>query len=400
MWKKKVFFVNTLGSNILKIFHQNIGGFTSKRDILEVTISELNTIGKRPDVICLSETFVRRGSECCLKLTGYDVATTYCRKNGKNRGGVCILLKAGTRYQEVTGIQEFAQDMIFECCGIKLIDYNILLLCIYRTPDSNVTSFLSALDEILHKYIKNSKSKIVLAGDLNINTLKPSTGTNYLIEIVNNYNLIIHVKEPTRKSSCIDHIISNFDKASYELHHLHLSDHDTAQMLYIPTKEKNVVPVSYYINIRDYSDENCELFRRHLECLTFTDVTSDTDTNSAMSRFHEILTTLYNLCFPIKKIKQSNNYKRPKWITGGLIQSCRTKRQLRYQYYSLKTADKKEEYKCYSKMLRRCLKVSRKLHNNKLIMNSKNKGKMSWKIVKDEVNCLTNNEFIKLICYL
>lgn len=213
------FFVN---KSILKLFHQNIAGFISKRDVLEITLAEICKKGKKPDVICLSETFIRLGSECCINLVGYNVATTYCRKNGKNRGGVCILIKKGIKFKELLDVKKYAIDTTFECCAVNLIDYKISIVCLYRTPDSNVNIFLSNLEELLHKYMKNSKSRLILAGDLNINTLEPSNSTKHLTDIAKKFNLNIHISEPTRKKTCIDHLISNIDKAFSELHHLYL----------------------------------------------------------------------------------------------------------------------------------------------------------------------------------
>lgn len=66
--------------------HQNIAGFLSKKDLLEITLSELRNNKKIIDVLCLSETFIQRNNEANIRLKGYSVGSSFCRLN-KRRGG-------------------------------------------------------------------------------------------------------------------------------------------------------------------------------------------------------------------------------------------------------------------------------------------------------------------------
>lgn len=126
-----------------------------------------------------------------MNLTNYNIAASYCRRNGSKRGGVCILIRKWTESQEIVNIKQFAQDNVFECCATYLTSYNLYILCLYRTPDSNFYTFLSLLEEVLHKYTKNSRTRVILAGDFNINTLVLTKDSKYLIDIAKNFNLIL-----------------------------------------------------------------------------------------------------------------------------------------------------------------------------------------------------------------
>lgn len=71
----------------------------------------------------------------------------------------------------------------------------------------------------------------------------------------------IHIKEPTRRLSCIDHIVSNIENASASVLHLGLSDHETAQIINFPVVNKKQKPRVHYIFKRDYSIENIMKFK-------------------------------------------------------------------------------------------------------------------------------------------
>lgn len=70
--KKRCFFENKVHSNSFLIMHQNIAGALSKTDMLELMLADFNNFDDSPDVICLSETFLKSGHENSFKLSNYD----------------------------------------------------------------------------------------------------------------------------------------------------------------------------------------------------------------------------------------------------------------------------------------------------------------------------------------
>lgn len=186
-----------------KILHQNIASILSKTEILELTLLELRDINKEPDILCLSETFMRAGNEKYLKLNNYTVAAAFSRDT--QRGGTCILAKQGIIYNELSHIKKYSSQKSFEACGVEVPQHKLLIVCLYRTPKSDPNIFLDKLDQFMCETVKKygSSTKIIIAGDFNINTFKQGKVTNYLTDLCNNHNLQMHVKVPTRKDSCI-----------------------------------------------------------------------------------------------------------------------------------------------------------------------------------------------------
>lgn len=181
---------------------------------------------------------------------------------------------------------------------------------------------------------------------------------------------------------------------------LWLSDHDTAQILKFNVLTKKETPSTIYNFKRNYSKENIEKFKTYLGSLSFSTVYEQNVLNDAFNEFYEIFLLLYNLCFPITKVK-CNLSSKLQWISKGLRKSCITKRKLRFKYYSTKSHSDRLKYLNYNKLLKKCTYISKKYANHKYITHSKNKGKnickATWAIIKNETNGTCSRNYITKI---
>jgi hypothetical protein len=83
-----------------------------------------------------------------------------------------------------------------------------------------------------------------------------------------------------------------------------------------------------------------------------------------------------------------NNMKYNPWIMRGIMTSCQHKRKL---YLSMKTnidPNLNIYFKAYFKILSNVIRADKSLHYNDLIMNSNNRNKTTWNIIKR----INNNE--------
>lgn len=287
--------------------------------MVEICLSEFNDRHKDIHILCFSETFVRANNEINICINDFTLATSYSR-NKENRGGVCILIKHFLDYKIIRLCKEMAVEKVFECCGIEIPLYNCTIVCVYRTPNSNIHLFFNKLELLLHKLSDKKNNKIILVGDLNINTLTTNKNATVLNDILRNYNLTLKIKTPTRHTACIDHIITNMPDSSGETCELHLSDHNTAQILTFPSNASlnKPAPSHYFIYRRNYSQEHINKFKECLLSLSFQDIYDEMDPNTAFNNFHEIFSLFYKLNFPLQKVKV--NYQTPtlKWVTKGI----------------------------------------------------------------------------------
>lgn len=186
--------------------HQNIAGVLSKRDLVEVTINDLQLITEGIEVVCLSETFIKSGSLANFTIHNYQAS--YYRQN-ERRGGTCILIKSNIEFKKLDFILSLSQNYHFEACGIEIPQYNMTVICIYRTlPSSNVDVFFASLSQILQKITRYKSKHVVVCGDWNIDLMKENKHKKELLSILSNYNLNNHIVYPTTKKSCIDLIAS------------------------------------------------------------------------------------------------------------------------------------------------------------------------------------------------
>ena len=377
--------------------HQNIQGLLSKLELLEITLSSIKA-HTEPQVICFTETFLKTDDVSNVVLSGYELASTYCRKN--RRGGSGILIKKGIPFIKVTNFDDLSLVNVFECCSIVIPHCNIVLCCIYRTPsrkNNHVDAFFQRFDRLMYRYHrKYPKKKIVLAGDMNINVLEKRYATDRLIDILRSYKLELHINEPTRGKSCIDLIISNIKQTTSSILSLWLSDHDTAQFLRLNCKECIQIPRTIYKFKRIYSNENIKKFRDSLNGLTFSTIFAKNDPNLAFNDFHDLVSIFYKLCFPTIKTK-INIKSNLKWLTKGLKKSCITKRKLQYIYYKNKSKQSKAQYNKYKKLLKRSIYIAKKQANSKYIKNSKNISKATWRVIDQEIgNIYTPNDITQI----
>lgn len=100
-----------------------------------MTLQDLRKSNNTPDVICLSETFLKQGSEQYATLSKYHMISSFSRQ--QPRGGTCVFVAQNLEAKDMTFICENALEKSFECCGVEVPFNNLIILCLYRTPASN-----------------------------------------------------------------------------------------------------------------------------------------------------------------------------------------------------------------------------------------------------------------------
>lgn len=355
--------------------------------------------GTYVDVICLSETNMSRGSEVNLKINNFVLAASYSRKNC-NRGGVAIIVRNDTEYKEIKEIEQISETYIFECCGVNLIKYGLVVICIYtnKAPSSSKARFFHKLNQLLETACLHKRKKYILCGDFNIDTLKKSGISEKLLSDLEIYNLRTVITKPTRitdtTSTCIDHIISDIQNGMAAIHDLGLSDH-TAQTFQIPTKRQPPPIKWWYEYKRDYSQENVQKFQEYISSLSFQEVLSEKDANDAFNLFYELYVLFYNLCFPVVKVKVTSKKNTSNWLCKSIRSCCAQKRQL----YLKSRYDKnyKSKYITYSKNLKKLIISRQKTENTKYIYNAKSKCKGTWDVIKKHTTIECNKRAINKI---
>lgn len=195
--------------------------------------------------------------------------------------------------------------------------------------------------------------------------MKSNTDSSEFKDVITKYGFQQYINTPTRKHSCIDHILSNIENAQGSTYELCLSYHNTCQILTFPTQEQKPILKHYYILVRDYSRENVDKSKEVLSNLSWHEIYHETEADYAFTNFHDGVLLLYKLCFPLKNIKLFSNYCRPKWVTKGIRISSTNKRQLRLRFYFNKNCYAlKHKYLEYNIFFFKCLDSSKRCYIN------------------------------------
>jgi len=177
-------FTNSINSPIIsfsnKVFSSNVRGLIRNWNQLhQIAI-------KNYDVILLNEIWKINDFEN-IKIDNFNLATLKQRERQRG-GGVLIYVKDNIEFEIVDS--PYIEGII-ETCSIKIKDTCITSL--YRPPSGNKQEFIDRLLE----WIESTRlTKILIAGDFNINALNDEI--SYLHQVANNANLEIKINDITR----------------------------------------------------------------------------------------------------------------------------------------------------------------------------------------------------------
>jgi exonuclease III len=74
----------------------------------------------------------------------YSLVSKFCRKN-KQHGGSCIYVKENLEAKPYNLFENLTQEH-FEASIIELTQFNTIIICVYKTPNSNINIFIETTD--------------------------------------------------------------------------------------------------------------------------------------------------------------------------------------------------------------------------------------------------------------
>jgi exonuclease III len=160
------------------------------------------------------------------------LGASYCRQS-HTHGGVGIFVHNTLSYSTIN-LNKVYNDYDLEACAIKLIisTNTYYILCIYRPPAGNFTTFLLHLESILSQ-LYSATTNLIICGDINVNYLQNSRNKSLLDCLLASFNLHSAINFPTRinnsSSTATDNIfIDKIKNTDYSVIPITngLSDHD------------------------------------------------------------------------------------------------------------------------------------------------------------------------------
>jgi exonuclease III len=160
------------------------------------------------DVLCFTEHWQSEDEISYFNFEHYCLISKFCRKSKQHRGSF-IYIKTNLKAKSCNVFENLKQEGHFEASIIELTQLNTVIMCVYRTPNSNINTFIETLDSIISN-LKNKGKSIIIFGDLNIDFI--GSHVNFrLLTMLNSYGFQAIVDVPTRigstSNTAIDQII-------------------------------------------------------------------------------------------------------------------------------------------------------------------------------------------------
>ena len=198
------------------IINMNSRSIINKTAELEHICQEI-----KPDLICITETWLDESvpTNTCTP-TGYkmirkDRSDEYKQKYGRNKGGgIAVYFKDHLKVEKKDYLSDAVEEILWVQVKSKA---SFMLGVVYRAEYTDVINEKPGECKLEENIRKASEitNRLILTGDLNINTNSTNIKTIHLKEVYKCYGLSQYVKKPTRvdpksgKPTTIDHIWSN-----------------------------------------------------------------------------------------------------------------------------------------------------------------------------------------------
>lgn len=209
-------------SELFKILYMNINRIQNKMERFEEFLFTTNV---NPDVIALTETFLKETEENSMQLKHFNAV--HLSRVTRSGGGVTIFVKENIYFETILKESKDENDFII----IHLKELRLYIMVIYRPPHTDFIDFLNHFNFLIEKFLVNKS--VMIFGDFNLNLLEHNLNVmNYKTILQSNALAIINQinqNYPTRlsnNSSIIDHVITSVDDPIHLLYEdTNLSDH-------------------------------------------------------------------------------------------------------------------------------------------------------------------------------
>ena len=384
--------------NFFTILTLNCQSISAKFQEFQIYIESLISNSCIPGVICIQETWLDDNSDMSLiQLKNYTLLPK--GRSCSLHGGIAMYIHNMYKFTELC-IDFGGSNWDGQLIEIHMKNNQKFIICnVYRPPRNNVSDIAGFTDDLakIFNYLDKEKN-VVVVGDFNIDLLKihANQHINEYFENIITAGYIPCLTLPTRLTSTSGTLIDNIfiklqNKYQYFSGSLisNLSDHlpcFTAFRCEKPTAKNTHIKISVSTNEamkKIKLDLNKVEVRENLNNLNSPDI------NINYNELNNILQTHIRKHFQTKTVKfNKHKHKQSKWITNGILKSISYRDRLYYKYKRTPETSShyvkiKNNLHQYNKILRQCIRQTKKLYFDNIFRKCKNDLRKTWGYIND-----------------
>ena len=234
--------------------------------------------------------------------------------------------------------------------------------------------FFDKHENLLNLVTVDAKSKILIAGDFNINFFVDSSATLECLNIFNSFGFTKQIDKTTRKcktnETCIDNVFTNFQLSQSTVIDLDLSDHYGIKT---NIKINSKRPINFTRFRSRVNADNIAKVKYDLNDLKLIEIFKNAPDNKKCSVFSETFNAIINKHMPIAEKKKKTIAESQKFIKDELCLKLRYLSKLYFDTCKDHPKDNaiKEMYKNIKEKYLQTLTNCIKLQNGNEINNAK-----------------------------
>ena len=386
-------FSSKFSNNSIIFLSLNVCSLMSKHQNLSTAINDMLRKQVKIKVIAVQETWNVPYPEL-VNINGFKL---FIKTRSNNRGGgIAFFVKDDITCKIKHNLSPFYEKE-FECLTVEIVlnKKKLLLSNIYRspTPTTNATlsehtdSFINHLDVHLSNLSSlNTDSYVFMDSNINLLKINHSQSAALYLETIFANGFLQKIGKATRiqgnSFSLIDHILTKTE-VNVEISGTIISD--------ISDHFKNFVALPCQksrVNTdnkpkRNFSQFNLRCFKEALGLCTWNSTLVNNDVNDSYNNFWSDFHTLFELHFPLIKVKFNRNvHKKNNFMTKGLLISRSTKNNLHKKAINNPNLYS-EHYRIYRNIFNSLVRISKQKYIDENFRKHAKNPKRTWDLLKE-----------------
>ena len=304
----------------------NIAGLMPQKKRYKTGFIKEMAIERNSQLISLTESHLNEEIlDAEINIDGFNIFRA--DRTQTTKGGVIVYIK-----KEIAASAKILKSGsigLIEYICIYLLEFNLMIITMYRSPDSNSENLRIAIKEIEEAIssIAPVYPTILLNGDFNYphlrfrqgiveNIISSASGSGTLINFVNKHHLIQLIDKPTRNDNILDLMFTNDEEllTGFETHITkELSDHllITADTIICP---KNQIISEETINLNSLGGLNFlsdktewDKINQELKDANYEDVYNESNMDDRFEKLNQIILSICKKYVPARKNKKKKH---------------------------------------------------------------------------------------------